>query len=344
MITEGKAKLDVNVERIVSKKMETFYNPVMKFNRDISVLLLNCIDKNKMQIGMPLSGSGIRGIRFVKEISKSKIKTIYFNDISVSAVKTIKKNLKLNKIGLGKVVISCEDANLFMLKSSGFDYVDIDPFGSPNMFLNNAIVRLSREGILAVTATDTAALTGTYTKVCRRKYWAEPLRTELMHEVGLRILIRKVQLIGAQFEKALIPVFSYSKDHYYRVFFICHKGKKHVDGIVKQHGLFKDVGPMWLGSLWDSKLVNLMVKSNDVASNSKVLSIIKSESKLDVVGFYDINALGKKYKLKKLPKLEDVIKLVKKKGFSVSLTHFRDNSIKSDISEKELVKLIKSFK
>jgi tRNA (guanine26-N2/guanine27-N2)-dimethyltransferase len=341
MITEGSAKLDVKVEDIVSKKMETFYNPVMKFNRDISILLLNCIDKAKMQIGMPLTGSGIRGVRFVKELNKEKIKTIYFNDISVSAIKTIKKNLKLNKIKSKKVVISCDDANLFMLKSSGFDYVDIDPFGSPNMFLNNAIIRLSREGILAVTATDTAALTGTYAKVCRRKYWAEPLRTELMHEVGLRILIRKVQLIGAQFEKALIPVFSYSKDHYYRIFFKCNKGKKHVDTIVKQHGKFKEVGPMWLGMLWDSKLVSLMEKKNSVEENNKILAIIKSESKLDVIGFYDINVLGKKYKLKKLPRLKEVIQKIKKKGFSVSLTHFRDNCIRSDISEKELIKLLK---
>ncbi|MCU0373510.1 MAG: ATP-binding protein, partial [Ignavibacteria bacterium] len=42
----------------------------------------------------------------------------------------------------------------------GFDYIDIDPFGSPCPFLDAAIKRLSRGGILAVTATDTSALAG----------------------------------------------------------------------------------------------------------------------------------------------------------------------------------------
>ena len=339
-ISEGKARLIVS-EGKISKKLEVFYNPVMKFNRDISVLLLNCINNKNMQIGLPLAGSGIRGIRFIKELNKDKIKTIYFNDMSKESIKNIKKNLFLNKIK-SKFIISNEDANLFLLNSSGFDYIDIDPFGSPNMFLNNSIVRLSRNSILAVTATDTAALTGTYTKVCRRKYWAEPLRTELMHEVGLRILIRKVQLIGAQFEKALIPVFSYSKDHYFRIFFKCTKGKKAVDSIVKQHGNFKEVGPLWKGKLWDDKLVSLMEKNNLVEENKKILSVIKNESKIDVVGFYDINALSKKYKLKILPKLSKIMSEIKKKGYQVSETHFRENSIRTDMSEEKLIKIIKN--
>ena len=38
-----------------------------------------------------------------------------------------------------------------------FDYIDIDPFGSPNPFLAAAIGRITRNGIVAVTATDTAS-------------------------------------------------------------------------------------------------------------------------------------------------------------------------------------------
>ena len=87
--------------------------------------------------------------------------------------------------------------------------------------LDSAIKRISRNGILAVTNTDTAALTGTYPKACIRKYWSMPKRDYMMHETGLRILIRKVQLVGMQYEKALYPIFSYFKDHYFRIFFQC---------------------------------------------------------------------------------------------------------------------------
>ena len=45
---------------------------------------------------------------------------------------------------------------LAILHSKGFDYIDLDPFGSPNIFLDSAVKRLGRNGILAVTATDTA--------------------------------------------------------------------------------------------------------------------------------------------------------------------------------------------
>ena len=44
-----------------------------------------------------------------------------------------------------------------------------------------------------------------------------------MHEIGLRILIRRVQLAGSVYDKALIPILSYSKEHYMRVFFKCEK-------------------------------------------------------------------------------------------------------------------------
>jgi len=73
MITEGSAKIDVKTAGIVSKEMDVFYNLVMKLNRDISVLLLNCLGKKDMQIGSPLAGSGVREIRFFKELKKGMV-------------------------------------------------------------------------------------------------------------------------------------------------------------------------------------------------------------------------------------------------------------------------------
>jgi tRNA (guanine26-N2/guanine27-N2)-dimethyltransferase len=339
-IKEGQAQIAIDLHKKISKEMPVFYNPVMKFNRDISVLLLNCVGKKNIQIGSPLAGSGVREIRFIKELNKGVIKSISVNDISDKAVNAIKKNLSLNKIKSKNVKVFNADANLFMLNSSGFDYIDIDPFGSPNAFLDSAIRRISREGILAVTATDTAALTGTYVNPCKRKYWAVPLRSYMMHEVGLRILIRKIQLVGAQYDKALIPIFSYYCEHYFRIFFRCEKSKEIVDSVIEQHGMFQDAGPIWLGKLWDEKLVELMERESKFNENNRVLRIIKEESKIHTVGFYDVTELASKYKLKVLPKLKDIVEKVKKKGFLCSETHFRENSIRSNISEKELVNML----
>lgn len=332
-IEEGKAKIKVPVEKKISKELPVFYNPVMKLNRDISVILLRAVENKDMMIGLPLAGSGVRAVRFLKELPKSKIKELWVNDLNPEAIKIIKDNFKLNKI---KAKIFNMDANKFILESAGFDYIDIDPFGSPNFLLNNSIVRLSRGGILAVTATDTGCLCGSFPKAGVRKYWAKTGRNDNMHETGLRILIRKVQLVGAEHDKALIPIFSYSKDHYFRVFFRCEKGKTKADKIMKQFGMHNEVGPMWMGELWDTKLISKMRKIED----SKFLKMLYEESKIKVVGFHNIPMICKRNKLS-VRKREEIFKEIKKKGYNVAVTHFREDSIRSYIPEKELLKILK---
>ena len=337
IVSEGRARIKTTVAKKISKEMPVFYNPVMKLNRDISVLLLNSVDKKGLQIADPLAGSGIRSIRFLLELNKDKIKTISINDYSKSSIKSIKENLRLNKIKTNKkIIIENEDANLFLLKSTGFDYIDVDPFGTPNPYLDSAIKRLARDGILAVTATDTAPLAGTYPEACLRKYWAAPLRNELMHEIGLRILIRKIQLIGAQYDKALTPVFSYYKEHYFRVFLRCEKGKKGVDDIIKQHGMFENAGPLWKGKLWDSKLVDSMTKK----AEDRFLSIINGESKIDAIGFYDIHKICKRNKVKQLPRKGLLIEEIRKAGYKAAETHFNPNGVRSDITLNCLLGII----
>jgi len=242
--------------------------------------------------------------------------------------------MRHNKV---KFEVYNKDANLMILESNGFDFIDLDVFGSPNFMLDSSIKKLSRNGILAVTATDTSALAGTYVNACKRKYFAVPLKNELKHEIGLRILIRKVQLIGAQYEKALLPIFSYSKEHYMRVFFKCEKGKKKVDEILKKHDYYEKAGPLWLGQLWDKKLVERMHKNH----KTDFLNIIKDEAKLNVIGFYDIHRLCKRYKIKQIPRFDVLIKKIKKKGYKVSKTHFTPEGLRSNISLDKLLRIMK---
>ena len=353
IVEEGLARIKAENKNIVSKDMEVFYNPVMSLNRDVSVLLLNSVDKKNMQIADPLAASGIRGIRFLKELSKVKVEKIYINDIDKDAVKSIKENLTLNKINYKnneKITIKNEEANLFLLKSTGFDYIDIDPFGTPNPFLDAACKRLARDGVLAVTATDTSALAGTYPRACIRKYWAVPKKDALMHETGLRILIRKIQLVAAQYDKALTPIFSYSKDHYMRVFLRNEKGKNKVDEILKMHGMFNDAGPMWLSNLFDSKLCDRIyqnsIKNKNFNKNNeliKFLKVIKDESKINTVGFYDLNDIAEKNKIKCLPKKELIKNKIRKMGYKASDTHFKGEGIRSDIPFKGLIKILRNI-
>ncbi|MBW2998114.1 tRNA (guanine(26)-N(2))-dimethyltransferase [Candidatus Woesearchaeota archaeon] len=350
-IQEGKILLKVfNQEHKdkISKELPVFYNPVMKLNRDLSILLINSLKEEDFQIAMPMAGSGVRGIRFIQELKQNKIRNISFNDYSKDSIDLIKDNMKLNGLKwkrlkkLKLIDINEKDANEFLLESKGFNYIDIDPFGPPIQFLDAAVKRISRNGILAVTATDTSALSGTYPKACKRKYWATPKRDSIMHETGIRILARRVQLIGLSQDKALTPVFSYSKDHYMRVFFRCEKSKEKCDVIFKQQGVFNEAGPMWLGQLWDENLCKKMKEENTDEKNQKLLNTIHEESKINKLGFYDIYDLCKTNKLS-IPKFETLFEVLKNKKFKVCRTHFSDKGIRSDVEKEELIKILKKL-
>jgi tRNA (guanine26-N2/guanine27-N2)-dimethyltransferase len=371
LIQEHSIKIAIELPKgkDVNAKMEVFYNPVMISNRNISILLLNSIENTQMNICDPLAGSGIRSLRFIKELNKDKIKTLLINDMKEDFPKTIKQNFQLNKIKLdarnkdNPILISSKDANLCLQEQIGFDYIEVDPFGSPNPFLASAVARISREGIIAVTATDTAALTGTYPKVTRRKYWAEPLRNYLMHEIALRIIIRKIQLQGIQFDKALFPILSYSKDHYYRAYVKNDRRKEACDEIIKQHQYFlfcpkclnfktskfnlekcdcgqnfNFAGPLWIGKLFEKDLLSSMVKKNPFPEEQKFLETLLEESKSKQIGFYDLHECARFLK-QNPPRIEEALT-----GLKAVRTHFTNTGIKTDKNVKEVIAFIKKNK
>ena len=383
LITEGKAKFYASRDKSgkISKELEVFYNPLMKFNRDVSILLLNNSGLKNIQIADIMAGSGVRSIRFLLELNKGIINNIFVNDYDPDFVSVFKKNLKASNVKNTKnIIITNEDANLSLLHAKGVDYIDIDPFGSPNDFLSSSIIRISRNGILGVTATDTASLSGSHFDTCLRNYWARPLHTSMMHETGLRILIRKIQMIGAQHDKALIPIYSYFKDYYFRIFFKCIKGKIVSDNVLKQHKyvlyctncmnirisshnnlkcdlcndskssdksekLMDYSGPMWVGTLFDTLLAEKIFSTNTNGENNKFLETIMLESRAkynDIFGFYDIHEICKHYKLT-IPHYDDLTDNLVSKGYLVSRTHFKLVGIKTNARINQVVNAIREI-
>ncbi len=342
-IVEEGAVISATQEDVLTKDMPVFYNPLMKLNRDMSIILLRALGEKDMLIADPLAGSGIRSIRFLQELPGRMIKRIFVNDRKEVFVRLFKENAKESGVGLDKISISSEDANLFLYTGKPFHYIDIDPFGSPNPFLDSAVRRTRRGGILAITATDTAPLCGTYPKACMRKYWAKPLHDYRMHEMGLRILIRKCQLVGAQFDKALIPIFSYSLNHYFRVFFRVENGKGRVDRILSQHDFFEGAGPMWVGRLSDPETIIKMVNvaKKRFPQHVELLNTIRSESQIDNVGFLDLHEVARELRLSGPLRTDHAIKILEEKGIEVSKTHFYGFSLRVSCSNEEAISIIK---
>ncbi|MEK6808034.1 MAG: tRNA (guanine(10)-N(2))-dimethyltransferase, partial [Nanoarchaeota archaeon] len=148
-ISEGAVKLNIPIAKRIYDA-DVFYNPVMVVNRDISVLIAKVFGFGTA-VDL-LSATGIRALRLKKE---ANIKEVCANDANPRAAKLIKANAKLNRL---KINITNLKANDFFCRTShGFDYVDIDPFGTPVPFLDLAVVRsVKKGGVIGVTATDTA--------------------------------------------------------------------------------------------------------------------------------------------------------------------------------------------
>ena len=94
----------------ITSKAEVFFNPEMKFNRDISCLVLACNFESKIEgrdsylVCDSMAASGIRTIRYFKELEKiekkynKKIFSVYSNDRNQQAISGIENNLRLNKL------------------------------------------------------------------------------------------------------------------------------------------------------------------------------------------------------------------------------------------------------
>lgn len=360
-VTEGKAVIEVPTPRVISRDMPVFYNPKMEMNRTLSVAVLQAIQKNQLQIALPLAGSGIRGIRFVKELPYEKISQLCINDNDEEAVAAIQKNIKKNQLEMDtRIEVTQKDAEEFLQQAMGFDYIDIDPFGSPNFLLDLSIKRLSRESMLAVTATDTGALAGSFPNAGKIKYWAMNYTTPQKHELGLRILARKVILVGLQYAKALRPVFSYHDEHYYRVYFQVEKSKTKAAELFDQTtGLYAHcpdcawsasvtdtaatcsectqiveiAGPLYTGPLQDKEFVALLQPEHK-ETQTLLDRVLREEC--GVVGFYDTHEVAQKQQ-KGLQPVQKICDTLIAKGFVAVQAATQRTGVKTNAPFAEFV-------
>ena len=354
----------------VPSKAPVFYNPRMELNRDLAVLVLQThqrMIKRKLSACEPLTGCGVRGIRLAREVKG--VQKVVINDISPEAAKLAQFNVKSNKVAR-RVEVSNEDANLLLSKFAAprkrFDYVDIDPFGSPSPYMDSAVRALRNGGLLALTATDMAPLCGVHPKACIRKYGGKPLRTEYCHELALRLLIGCLAMTAAKHDVGIHMVFSYSIYNHVRTYAILSYGAKKADENIRAMGyilhcfecfhretikgivpLLKSdcpecgsklhvAGPLWLGEMWDETFCVQMrkeVKNRNLRLGGKIfkmLSLVIEESKAPAT-YYVIDKICDRFNLP-IPSLSKIIGKLRKTGFQAVGTHFNTKAVRTNAS------------
>lgn len=165
-----------------------------------------------------LAASGLRALRYAREVEG--IGQVIALDNDKASVDACKRNIKLNgSVACSKVEAHLADARVFMLTHpKEFDVVDLDPYGSPSVFLDSAVQSVSDGGLLMCTATDMAVLCGSNGEVCYSKYGSYPLRGKYCHEMALRILLACIESHANRYKRYIVPVLSVRMDFYVRVF------------------------------------------------------------------------------------------------------------------------------
>ncbi|MFX1411040.1 MAG: tRNA (guanine(10)-N(2))-dimethyltransferase [Promethearchaeota archaeon] len=388
IINEGSADFYIHAidkDLIPSKSMVVFYNKKMMLNRDITNLAIMAYNKLFNQNGLILvdsmAGSGVSSIRIMKECKN--IKKIYINDINPIAINLIRKNINLNKLNQSKfqIEISRKDANFLLTEISQHscfaseqenkkpNIISIDPFGTPNLYLDSAFKAIQKvNGLLCITATDTAVLFGIKQNACLRKYLSKPLHNEYCKEIGARILIYFISRIANVNNLGIIPLLTFYSTHFIRVFVLTFKSKKKITHYIENCGYIihclhcgyrtilkgqnlhlsnecplcniKDsldyAGPLWLEELHDNQFIKEILILNQNSGYKcknridKLLNLALEENDMPV-SYYNIHKLSQKLKLQFVPKMEVIQNIIREKGYRVSRTHFDFLSIKTNM-------------
>src|SRR2546425_12444862 len=140
-IVEGRTTLFVPSASLTRTEPPTtpfFFNPAASVNRDISIAITEAVGGGGATFCDSLAGIGARGVRVANELSRRIDVTMV--DFNPSALRVARRNARANSLKRCEFVRS--EANTFLFsrfrRDSKFDFVDIDPFGTPVPYMQGA--------------------------------------------------------------------------------------------------------------------------------------------------------------------------------------------------------------
>ena len=343
-ICEGQTEILIPIQHSEGgpgkKTQSVFFNHQMAFNRDISVMLVRSM-ANIIDIADSMTATGSRAIRLANEAPHTNVVA---NDFDERSRPFIEANIHLNDLQNCR----CSIRNLScLLAEESFDYVDLDPFGSPVPYLHAAIRGCRRNGILAVTATDTAPLAGAHRAKCERRYQSRPLRGPMCHESGLRILMATLARELAKFDRGMEPMLCFYADHYFRCYVRVKEGAVNADRTLSQLGYYhydreslqrsfssiRDddhcYGPVWGGSLHDTAYFEEF-ETEGLAESKRVqknLELWKKELPSPLL--YEVGEFSSRLKVAS-PRLDVLLEALRDHG-KAEKTHITPTSFRTDL-------------
>lgn len=370
---EGKTTLLVPKLSLISKvppKSPAFFNPSAKLNRDLSVLAYKAIMPtiSSKTFADAFTGIGARALRVAVEIPE--IEKVYGNDINPFAIRAAEKAAQLNSV-TSKCNFSVNNVCKFLLNGSSegerFGIVDLDPFGTPAKYIDCVLRAVLDNGLISITATDTAVLCGIYPKVCMRRYYGRPLNNSYGNEVALRLLISLLALTASRLELSIIPVFAHATMHYLRVYavvsvssdkandvynninfimhcFNCgHRFKDEQCSCIKKCELCGNSlhvgGQLWTGSMHNKEFVKKMLCQELPLHCKKVLDASVEEIS-EIPYYFRTDEISAKLKTNP-PSVHKIIEKLQSVGFAASKAALNTSAFKTDANIREILSVLK---
>jgi tRNA (guanine26-N2/guanine27-N2)-dimethyltransferase len=379
IVKEGLAELIVpeTGEAQATTRLPAFYNPLSKVSRDLAVIVVDSYFSGR-SCGLaaePLAGTGARIIRLLLE--SGSVTEGLAGDISEWAVRLSEVNRERNGL-VERLRIEHSDANLLLSRlavEGRAGYVDIDPFGSPVRFLENGFRATERRGLLGVSATDLAALSGSSRRTAYWKYGLTLVKTNFYRETAIRALAGFAVMTASRLSLGAEPVLSVAYRHFVRVFLRVERGKRrayHARSQVRylihckyclNTSVMSDVsewrekcsicgnpnvlvGPVWTGALSDKNLVEKILNSRYLSDPiyREAIKIVKTiaEELDDIPWSFQISEVSRRAKTSP-PKTKNVIERLREVGYRASPTHYDPAAVKTDAPSDILTKIVKEL-
>jgi tRNA (guanine26-N2/guanine27-N2)-dimethyltransferase len=226
-VPAGHEELVEGLAKVIYRKGAVFYNPAQVVNRDLSVLILRWLQRQRGPNSAPLrvlealSATGLRAVRYASEVPN--VACVTANDLDPGAVETIRRNVAYNGLEMARLVTpNLGDAIDVMIAArdpaSRYDVVDLDPYGGAAIFLDSAVQAVSDGGLLAVTCTDLAVLCGNSPETCFARYGSTPLKGSSTHEMAVRIVLFAINAAANRHGRSIEVVLCCKIDFYVRLF------------------------------------------------------------------------------------------------------------------------------
>ncbi len=340
ILREGRVFLDIteiHTGKGPGKKSGIYYSKMQTITRDLTVVILkNYFSKSFNALDL-LAGSGVRGFRIEKECNAN----VTINEKNPFARKFILRNKELNN---SNAEITDYDAEICFPKKK-FDYIDIDPFGSPVPFIDLALKSIKNNGMIGITATDLPNLAGTNRRKSLMLYHAEPKRNFLKHEIGVRILWKYVAEKCMEYELLMDPILTYFGGYYYRIFFRVEKGSKKSFTMLEKIQEIYDLqnqktGPIWIGKIHENEFLKKLIVDDYLENKEKIEEIIRHANLENILFFYSLEEISKKAG-RNIPKIDNFIKIINDMGYEASRTQFHPLGIKTLMPYQKIISLFR---